>query len=230
MTLRTYASVPSGRARYSGGTACAPRYVGSDVDRPLLAQRVRHREQPQLGRQVQPVARLRLDGGHAVAEHLVQPSPAVGGQLLLARESGGGDGREDPAAGGQDLEVARAALAEDELALARAREQEVRVRVDEPGRHDPAVGVEAREPRERHPVALEACLDLVPGTHGDHPAVPGRDDGRLRRTRATDRAPRRAARGRPGRRPAGCPRRAWRSATRRGSAARGHPRSIDRPR
>ena len=49
----------------------------------------------------------------------------------VARRPRRRDGREDPAARGEDLEVAGAALAELELALAAAGEEQVGVRVDE---------------------------------------------------------------------------------------------------
>ena len=74
-----------------------------------------------------------------MAEHLVQPAPAVRERASSAVGGArGGDRREDPAARGQDLEVVGALLAQDELALARAGEQQVRVRVDEARRDDPA--------------------------------------------------------------------------------------------
>ena len=112
--------------------------------------------------EVEAVAGLRLDRGHAVAEHLVEPAPAVARRASsLVGRARRGDRRQDPAAGGEDLEVAGAALAEDELALARAGEQQVGVRVDEPGRDDAAVRVEPREPRERIARrASSAGLDL----------------------------------------------------------------------
>ena len=102
-----------------------------DLDRPLAAELVGDLEEAQLGRQVEAVAGLGLDRRRPVAEHLVEPAPAVGGEGRLVGRPGRRDRREDPAAGGQDLEVARAALAEEELALAGAGEQQMRVRVDE---------------------------------------------------------------------------------------------------
>ena len=90
-----------------------------------------HVEQPQLGGRVEAVARLGLDGRHAVAEHLVEPATTVVVQLVGRRGAGVLDGREDAAAGGQDLEVAGALLAQAHLAFARAGEQQMGVRVDE---------------------------------------------------------------------------------------------------
>jgi len=66
----------------------------------------------------------------------------MGRQLLVRRRPRGRDGRQDPAARRQDLEVARPALAEPELRRPRAREQEVGVGVDETRRDGPAVRVE----------------------------------------------------------------------------------------
>ena len=102
-----------------------------DVDRAFLAEPVGRLDQPDLGLEVEAVAGLRLDRRDAVAEHLVQPPPAVGHQLVRAGRPGRGDGRQDPAARREDLEVARAALAEQPLALARPGEQQVGVRIDE---------------------------------------------------------------------------------------------------
>ena len=119
-----------------------------DLDRALATELIRRLDQPDLGLEVEAVARLGLDGRDAVAEHLVEPAPAVGEQRLgrgLARR---GHRRQDPAAGLEDLEIAGAALAHLPLALAGAREQEVRVRIDQAGRDRAAAGVEPREPSE----------------------------------------------------------------------------------
>ena len=102
-----------------------------DVDRAFLAEPVGGLEQPDLGLEVEAVAGLGLDRRDPVAEHLVEPAAAVGHQLVDRRGAGRGDRREDPAAGLEDLEIPGAALAQLPLALARAREQEVGVRVDE---------------------------------------------------------------------------------------------------
>src|SRR4029079_4595910 len=104
-----------------------------------------------LGRQVQAIARLRLDRRDAMTEHLVEPAPAVGGQLLGRCLPCRGDGRQDAAARGQDLEIAGALLAELQLALPATGEEEVRVRVDEAGRPRATTGVEGREEVERVP-------------------------------------------------------------------------------
>ena len=103
-----------------------------DVDRTLLPEPVGDLEQAQLGREVEPVAGLRLDRRDAVAEHLVQPAPAVGGELLGRRGPGRCHGREDPAAGREDVEVARRpAGAARARPRATAGEEEMGVRVDE---------------------------------------------------------------------------------------------------
>ncbi len=78
-----------------------------DVHRALAAEAVGDVEQPELRLEVQAVARLRLDGGDPVAEHLVEPAPAVGEQLALRGGPGRGDRRQDPATFGQDVEVRR---------------------------------------------------------------------------------------------------------------------------
>ena len=134
MSERTYASVPSGRARNSGGTAWAPSQVGTTSIGPSSPEPVGDLDEPQLRLEVEAVAGLRLDRRDAVGQHLVEPAPAVGEQLALRRGARGRDRRQDPAAGREDVEVRRAALAQDELVLARAGEQQVGVRIDEAGR------------------------------------------------------------------------------------------------
>ena len=108
MSERTNASVPSGRDRNSGGTACAPEPGRHDVDRAFPPEPVRDVDAADLGLEVQAVTGLRLDRGHPVAEHLVEPAPPVGQELLVRGGPGRRHGREDPAARRQDLEVRRA--------------------------------------------------------------------------------------------------------------------------
>ena len=178
--------------RNSGGTACAPSHVGTTSTGPSRAEPVGDLEQPQLGLEVEAVAGLRLDRRHAVAEHLVQPAPAVGQQLRLGRRARRLDRRQDAATGGQDVEVGGAALAQLELVLARAREQQVGVRIDEAGRDRAARGVEPREAAEGVAVGARAR----PRPHGagrrrgcgpPRPRRPGRWDrpGRSARRRPT---------------------------------------------
>jgi len=57
-----------------------------------------------------------------VGEHLAQPAAAVLHELLEARGPCCRHGRQDPAAGLEDLEVVRTALSEHELALTGAAE------------------------------------------------------------------------------------------------------------
>ena len=91
-----------------------------------------------------------------------------------SRTSRRGHRGEDPAAGGEDLEVAGAALAEEQLALARAREQQVRVGVHEPGRHGPSVRVQAGEPACGQPLGRERGHDGLSRPHRDDASLPAR--------------------------------------------------------
>jgi hypothetical protein len=83
-----------------------------------------------------------------VRQHLVEPAAAVGAQLVRRGRPRRGDRREDAAAGGEDLQVGRAALAELQLALPAAREEQVGVRVDEARRDRAARGVDDGKPVE----------------------------------------------------------------------------------
>ncbi len=66
MTLRTYASVPSGLAAELGWDGVGAEERGHDVDRALAAELPGDVDQAQLGGEVEPVAGLGLDRGDAV--------------------------------------------------------------------------------------------------------------------------------------------------------------------
>ena len=72
------------------------------VDRPLPTEPVGDVHEAQLGLEVQAVAGFGLDRRDAVAEHLVEPAPAVGQQVRLAGRARRRDGREDPATRSED--------------------------------------------------------------------------------------------------------------------------------
>ena len=83
-------------------------------------------------------------------------APDRGAEPVLAGGAGRADGREDAAAGGVQLLVARAGRAERELLDAVAPEARVRVAVDEPGDRAEAAPVElddvaVERGRSRHP-------------------------------------------------------------------------------
>ena len=101
-----------------------------------------------------------------MGQHLAEPAPAVRGERRVVGRPRGGDRRQDPAARGEDLEVARALLAEEQLVLARAGEQQVGVGVDEARRDGPAARVQPGEPGQRQALRLELRLDGRPRTDG----------------------------------------------------------------
>jgi hypothetical protein len=82
-----------------------------------------------------------------------------------------GHRREDAAAGLEDLEIAGATLAELPLGLARAGEQQVRVRVDQARRDRAAAGVEPSEPAERVAAVLERGLERGPRADRSDPPL-----------------------------------------------------------
>ena len=167
--------MPSGPGPEFRGDRVGAEPGREDLDRPLLAEPVGDLEQPQLGRKIEAVAGLRLDRRCAVGQHRGEPAPAVLGQGLLGGGTSGRDRREDPAAGLEDLEVVRAALAHDELVLAGAREEQVCVRIDQAGRDRSAGGIEAREPGDRVAAAFHRAEQLVARAGGEDPALPARD-------------------------------------------------------
>src|SRR5204863_4096440 len=131
----------------------------------------------ELRARVEPIARLRLDRGRAVRQHLAEPPPAVGKESGLVRSARRRDGREDPTTGGQDLEVAGPLLAKKQLLFAAAAKEEMGMRVDEARRDRPATGVERRESIERQAVPGEDPVDGLARSDSDDPALPDRDDG-----------------------------------------------------
>ena len=90
-----------------------------------------------LGVEVETVARLHFDRGHAFGDQGVQPPQGRIDERLFARRARRSHRREDSAAGPGDLVVARAAQAELEFVRAIAGMDQVGVTVDQP-RSDPA--------------------------------------------------------------------------------------------
>ena len=139
------------------GSAVAPAELGRDGVRTqerrhdlhgaFIAQLVGQPQQAQLVLRVESVARLDLDGRHAVAEHLGQPASAGRQQLLVRGRARLAHCLQDAAAGGEDLEISVAALAQLDLGLARPGEQQMGVRVDEPRRDESAARVKALQRR-----------------------------------------------------------------------------------
>ena len=186
MIERTYASVPSGRARNSRRHGVGAQVGRHDLHRALLPETVGELDQPDLGFEVEPVARLCLDGGHAVPEHLVQPAPSVSEQRFVRGGSRGGDRGKDPAAAGQDLEIAGPALPKQQFTFAGAREEQVRVRVDQTGRDRAAGGVDTGETSEWIALPFDHSFDRGSGPDGGNPSLPASDDWSIGRRRAAD--------------------------------------------
>ena len=178
-------------------------------DAARVADRAERRE---LRVAVEPVARLRLERRRALAEH----PPAVPldrcAQAVLAGRPRRADGREDAAAGGVQLLVARAAGAERELVHAVAAERGVRVAVDEARDRAQAAAVELDDVAvERRQVAHPPDrLDRVAGAEDERVLehldlaerrAAERRIGSARASRAARGRGRAAARGRVTRRP-----------------------------
>ena len=93
-----------------------------DLDRALAAQPVRHLDESQLGLEIEPVARL--------ASTVVTPWVSISSsqrrpsEVGLRRGTCRGDRGQDPATRGEDVEIGRALLAEDQLVLARTSEEQ----------------------------------------------------------------------------------------------------------
>jgi hypothetical protein len=129
-------------------------------------------ERGELGLEVEPVARLRLERRRAVAQHPGGVAAHDAFELGLARSTGRADGREDPAARGVQLLVRRAGRTERELLDTVAREARVRVAVDEAG--DRA----ATAPVDLDDVAVQRS-EVGHAAHGDDVLVVAEDERML---------------------------------------------------
>jgi hypothetical protein len=101
------------------------------------AEPARGAQLAKLGPDVEPVARLDLDGGDAFSHQRGEPAAGRGHKRIVARGAGRLHRRDDAAAGARDLFIARAFETHLELVGAIAAEDEVRVAIDQP-RRDPA--------------------------------------------------------------------------------------------
>ena len=151
------------------------------LDRALPAQAVRDLYQTQLGLEIEPVPGLGFDRSDTVGEHLVEPAPAVGQQVGLRRGPRRGDGGQDPATRGEDVQVGGAVLAQDELVLARAGEEQVGVRIDEARGHRAPGGIEAGEPGKWQAVGFDLGLDRLATADRRDAPFPDGDHGRVGR-------------------------------------------------
>ena len=111
------------------------------------------------------VAGLGFDGGGAAAQEPVRVAAAGGQQVIAGGLAGEADGGAYAAAGRRDLGVGGAFHAAFKLAGAVAREDRMRVSVDEAGEYDAAAGVDD------FGVLRQRALDLRARPDGDDAAV-----------------------------------------------------------
>ena len=111
----------------------------ADAEPGRFAEPASHPQHLELGVEVQAVTGLDLDGCHALASKRLQPGQRVGVQLVLAGRAGGRHGGQDAAAFSRYFFVADAAKPPLVFLGPLAAEDEVRMTVDEGGRH-PAPG------------------------------------------------------------------------------------------
>ncbi len=99
------------------------------------AQTADHLEDLALAVQVQAIAGLDLDTGHAVAQQAAQALPGAGEQLVLTGGTGRPHGAGDTPTGSRDLGVAHALQALLELTAAVTAEHRVGMAIDQPRCH-----------------------------------------------------------------------------------------------
>ena len=198
-----------------------------DVDRALAAELVGDLEEAQLGRQVEAVAGLRLDRRHPVAEHLVEPAPAVGEQLV----GDGGAGRRRPSTGSRRRPPGSRGS---RRRCWRRRSSPSRLPANSrwvwgstsPGvTRPPAASMRAKRASGRSG-GLERALDAARRADRDDPVLPGGDDRGLGRVGPTRRRPPGASPRRPGASPAAGRRPGSRSRWPRGSGGRSAAPSV----
>ncbi|MNQ96883.1 N-formimino-L-glutamate deiminase [compost metagenome] len=99
-----------------------------------VAQPPRHPEHLALVGQVQPIAGLDLQRGHAVAQQMQRPPAGAGVELVLGGASGCAHGAGDAAALRRDARIVHALQPLFEFLAAIAAKHQVRVAIDQPGR------------------------------------------------------------------------------------------------
>ena len=156
---------------------------GDDVHGSLQAKSVGHLHESELRIQVQAVAGLRLDRRHAMGQHLVRPTSAVGHELALRGGPCRGHRGEDPATRCQDVEIGRATPAEFQFTFPTTGEQQMRMRIDEAGRDRAAPGIQPGKPRERVATAFQRGFDREARTDRQDPTVPTGDHRGIRASR-----------------------------------------------
>ena len=126
-------------------------------------------ERRELRLPVEPIARLRLEGRRALAEHPRAVQLDRCSQAVLACRPRSADRREDAAAGGMKLLVARPAGAERELVRAVAAERGMRVAVDKARDRAQPAAVELRDVtvERRHVAHPPDGLDRVAGAENE---------------------------------------------------------------
>ena len=149
----------------SGGVACAPRKVGTPPGRPDRAER------GELGLAVEAVARLPLEGRRPGVQHPTTVALDCPAQSFLPRLPRRLHRREDPAAGGVELLVARAACAKRKLLDAVAAERRMRVAVDETGDRAKPAGVDVLDLAVDQPELAHGTDGLDRGSVAEHVAV-----------------------------------------------------------
>ena len=165
--------------------------IGRAHGAPRLApEAARHAQHPRLRLEVEPVARLDLEGRRPVGAERIEARAALREQRFLVRGSRRPHGGGDAAALPRDLLVARALAPPLELRVAVAGVNEVRVAVDEAGRDerapevDLARGVASRQVR----VGARPRRSCRPGSRSlrestrPHPVSPASVASRARRS------------------------------------------------
>ena len=166
--LADEANVAVGIATVFRRNGMGPQEGGADRDRPRLPEAPGGAQHLEFVAGGQAVAGLDLDRRRTLADEGVEARQRAGDQRVLARRPGRGHRRGDAPARLGDLLVARAGEAKLELGGAVAAIDQVRVAVDEPGRHPAPLQVDPL--RGGH-----AGRQVRHGADPGDPAVPRRD-------------------------------------------------------
>ena len=152
-------------------------------DIPASTQRAGRAQHRQFAVAVQPIARLDLDCRHALGNQRVQPRQRLIGQRICAQRARGAHGRYDPAASLGDLCVTGTVQTRLEFARAVSAEDQMRVAVDQPRRHQTPLQVMTRQAGIGRRQVVPDMGDAVARHHDhatvDHGAAGHRGDARI---------------------------------------------------
>ncbi len=147
---------------------------GHHAHGPACAEGARHPQHFEFGLGIEAVARLDLDGGHAIGQHAVEAPERGGRQRLLVGRPRRPHGGQDAAARARDLRIGPALKPHRPFPGAGASEDEMGVAVDEPRGQPAAVerdDIRRQLVRPARQIGAPADPGDAPAAHRDRPVA-----------------------------------------------------------